>query len=309
MKHMQGKLYLLGAFSLAGTSVVTGYILKAKLGSFTITALSLGIVLLCLLPIYKIKTLETMRRLRKGDWFMLVCQATFGIFLFRTFLLFGVGLTSTVEAGILTGTTPAITSLFAFFLLKEKLYRTTILGVCCTVTGIFLLQGINLLSTQFSSEHLLGNMLILCAAASESTFNIISRRHKSRVQDQLAVQIHPLIQTLIVSGMALVLSIIPAILERPFVSLRALGWFEWLALVWYGLVVTVLAFVFFYEGIKRCDAYTAAAFSGMMPFVSMFLSALLLKDNIGYAQLGGGLLIILSMLLIGKGKRPEVSIG
>lgn len=309
MKHMQGKLYLLGAFSLAGTSVVTGYILKAKLGSFTITALSLGIVLLCLLPIYKIKTLETMRRLKKGDWFMLLCQATFGIFLFRTFLLFGVGLTSTVEAGILTGTTPAITSLFAFFLLKEKLYRTTILGVCCTVTGIFLLQGINLLSTQFSSEHLLGNMLILCAAASESTFNIISRRHKSRVQDQLAVQIHPLIQTLIVSGMALILSIIPAILEHPFVSLRALGWFEWLALVWYGLVVTVLAFVFFYEGIKRCDAYTAAAFSGMMPFVSMFLSALLLKDNIGYAQLGGGLLIILSMLLIGKGKRPEVSIG
>lgn len=303
MKHMQGKLYLLGAFSLAGTSVVTGYILKAKLGSFTITALSLSIVLLFLLPIYKIKTLETMRRLRRSDWFMLLCQATFGIFLFRTFLLFGVGLTSTVEAGILTGTTPAITSLFAFFLLKEKLYGTTILGVCCTVTGILLLQGINLLSTRFSSEHLLGNMLILCAAASESTFNIISRRHKSKVQNQSAVQIHPLIQTLIVSGMALILSIIPAILEHPFVSLRALGWFEWLALVWYGLVVTVLAFVFFYEGIKRCDAYTAAAFSGMMPFVSMFLSALLLKDNIGYAQLGGGLLIILSMLLIGKRKK------
>ncbi len=308
MKHMQGKLYLLGAFSLAGTSVITGYILKAMLGSFTITALSLGIVLLCLLPIYKIKTLETMRRLRRSDWFMLLCQATFGIFLFRTFLLFGVGLTSTVEAGILTGTTPAITSLFAFFLLKEKLSATTILGVCCTVTGILLLQGINLLSTRFSGEHILGNMLILCAAASESTFNIISRRHKLRVRDESAVQIHPLVQTLIVSAIALILSIIPASFEHPLASLWALGWFEWLALVWYGLVVTALAFVFFYEGVKRCDAYTAAAFSGMMPFVSMFLSALLLKDKIGYAQLGGVLLVILSMLLIGKGKRLEVSI-
>lgn len=302
MRHVQGKLYLLGAFSLAGTSVITGYILTMKLSSFLITTISLGIVLVCLLPFYGAKTVQTIRLLTKLDWIMILFQAVFGIFLFRTFLLFGVRLTSTVEAGILTGTTPAITSLLAFFFLKERFSGTTVLGISCTVMGIILLQGINILSAHFSAQHILGNVLIICAAASESTFNIISRKHKAKALDGSAVQLHPMVQTLLVSAIAFVLSVIPALCEHPLASMSVLGWKEWFALVWYGVVVTALAFVFFYEGVKRCDAYTTAAFSGMIPLTSMLLSLLLLKEKTECAQWIGGLLIILSMALIGRRK-------
>ncbi len=300
MKQFHGKMYLLGAFSLAGTSVITGYILTEKLNSFTITALSLGIVLICFLPFYGAKTLQTIKILTKNDWLMILCQAVFGIFLFRTFLLFGVGLTSTLEAGVLTGTTPAVTSVLAFLILKEKLSGVTVLGVCCTVMGIVLLQGINIFSAAFSVHHILGNFLIICSAASESAFNIISRKHKTGARERFALHIHPMVQTLLVAAIAFVLSIIPALLERPWVSIPALGWKEWFALIWYGVIVTALAFVFFYEGVKRCDAYITAAFSGMIPLTSMLLSLLLLKEKMGYAQWIGGFLIIISMLLIGK---------
>lgn len=302
MGEIQGKMYLLGAFSLAGTSVITGYILAIKLNNFMITAVSLGIVLLCLLPFYGMKTVQTIRLLTKRDWIMILFQAVFGIFLFRTFLLLGVKLTSTVEAGILTGTTPAITSLLAFFFLKERFSGTMAFGISCTVMGIILLQGINILSAQFSAQHIIGNILIICAAASESTFNIISRKHKARALDQSAVQLHPMVQTLLVSAIAFVLSVIPALCEHPLASMSVLGWKEWFALVWYGIVVTALAFVFFYEGVKRCDAYTTAVFSGMMPLTSMLLSLFLLKEKIECAQWVGGFLIVLSMTLIGKKK-------
>lgn len=302
MGEIQGKMYLLGAFSLAGTSVITGYILAIKLNNFMITAVSLGIVLLCLLPFYGMKTVQTIRLLTKRDWIMILFQAVFGIFLFRTFLLLGVKLTSTVEAGILTGTTPAITSLLAFFFLKERFSGTMAFGISCTVMGIILLQGINILSAQFSAQHILGNILIICAAASESTFNIISRKHKARALGQSAVQLHPMVQTLLVSAIAFVLSVIPAFSEHPLASMSVLGWKEWFALVWYGIVVTALAFVFFYEGVKRCDAYTTAAFSGMMPLTSMLLSLFLLKEKIECAQWVGGFLIVLSMTLIGRKK-------
>lgn len=300
MKQIRGKMYLLGAFSLAGTSVITGYILTAKLSSFTITALSLGIVLICLLPFYGTKTIQTIRMMTKSDWLMTLCQSIFGIFLFRTFLLFGIGLTSTMEAGILTGTTPAITSVLAFLFLKEKFSGTTALGICCTVTGIILLQGIDILSAKFSVHHILGNMLIICAAASESTFNIISRKHKARAREESAIQIHPMVQTLLVSAIALALSIIPALCELPWTSIPALGLKEWLALIWYGLVVTALAFVFFYEGVKRCNAYTTAAFSGMIPLTSMLLSLFLLKEKMVSIQWIGGSMIVFSIMLVGK---------
>lgn len=307
MKKTKGKICLLLGFSLAGTSVITGYTLSAKLGSFTITAASLGIMLLCLLPFYGAKTIQTMRLLKRGDWKMLVLQAVFGIFAFRIFLLFGIGLTSTLEAGILTGTTPAITSVLAFFILKEQFSGWTAIGIACTVSGIVLLQGGNLFAVAFSIQHMGGNLLVLCAAASEAAFNIISRRHRAKQHDNdTEVQIHPIVQTLLVSGIAFVLSMIPALAEQPFNALQTTGAKEWLSLLWYGLIVTALAFVFFYEGIKHCDAYTTAAFSGMIPLTSMLLSVFLLHEPIGYAQWAGGFLIISSMLLIGKSQTISI---
>jgi len=235
---------------------------------------------------------------------MLVLQALFGIFLFRIFLLLGVGLTSTVEAGILTGTTPAITSVLAYFVLKERPTGLAAIGIASTVLGIAMLEGIDLNSMAFAIQHTWGNVLILCAATSESIFNILSRKHRVR-QHNTKIQIHPIVQTLLVSAIAFVLSVIPALWENPLSSLQAIGVREWLALLWYGLIVTALAFVLFYAGVKRCDAYTTAAFSGMIPLTSMLLSLLFLQEPVGYEQWAGGLLIISSMLLIGKNQSPK----
>ncbi|MGI2296368.1 DMT family transporter [Paenibacillus sp. GXUN7292] len=303
MNKIKGKIYLLLAFSLAGTSVITGYILSETLGSFTVTFVSLGIMLLCLAPFYGAETVKTIRLLKNGDWKMLILQAIFGIFLFRIFLLSGVSLTSTVEAGILTGTAPAITAVLAYLVLREMPSGWTAAGIACTVMGIVLLAGVNIYSAAFSAEHLGGNVLILCAMASESTFNIISRRHRAKQLYETGIPIHPMVQTLIVSAVAFVLSIIPALMEQPFAALQMIGLNEWLALIWYGLIVTALAFVFFYAGVKHCDAYTTAAFSGMIPLTSMLLSLLLLREAISYAQWAGGFLIISSMLMIGNRQR------
>ena len=303
MNKIKGKIYLLLAFSLAGTSVITGYILSETLGSFTVTFVSLGIMLLCLAPFYGVETAKTIRLLKNGDWKMLILQAIFGIFLFRIFLLSGVSLTSTVEAGILTGTAPAITAVLAYLVLREMPSGWTAAGIACTVMGIVLLAGVNIYSAAFSAEHLGGNVLILCAMASESTFNIISRRHRAKQLYETGIPIHPMVQTLIVSAVAFVLSIIPALMEQPFAALQMIGLNEWLALIWYGLIVTALAFVFFYAGVKHCDAYTTAAFSGMIPLTSMLLSLLLLREAISYAQWAGGFLIISSMLMIGNRQR------
>ena len=302
MKKITGKIYLLCAFALAGTSVVTGYVLSGKLSRFTITAVSLGIMILCLSPFYGAKTVQTIRLLKRSDWKLLVLQAVFGIFLFRLFLLLGVNLTSTIEAGILTGTTPAITSILAFLVLREKPTGWTALGIACTVSGIVLLQSTSLYSIELRAQHFWGNVFMLCAAASESAFNIISRKHKTMKQNHTEVQIHPVVQTLIVSAIAFALSLVPALAEQPFAAIRTIGPAEWAALIWYGLIVTALAFVFFYAGVKRCDAYTTAAFSGMIPLTSMFLSILLLRETIGLWQWAGGFLIVSSMLMIGNNR-------
>ena len=301
MKNWKGPVYLFFAFSLAGTSVISARFVSEKLGTFTIASASLFFALLILLPVCGKRLMENLRERSAKDYVLILLQAVFGIFLFRMFLLYGLLFTSSVEAGILTGATPAVTALLAIALLKEPVNRKKIEGIICTVGGILMIQGLLSGGNGFSLKHFGGNMLVLCAAASESAFNIFSRVLVVKTTYSQKEPINPLDQTALVSTIAFVLCLIPAFFEDPVQRLGQIGLLEWLALLWYGSFVTALAFVFWYAGIKRCGAFTAAAFSGMMPFTSMLLSVIILGEHVGWQQWLGGILVIFGMVLIGTG--------
>lgn len=299
MQHFAGILFLMGAFILAGTSVIAGRFVTGILGTFTIAATSLFFALLGLLPICGRRIGETWGRMSKRDWFRLLLQALFGIFLFRMFLLQGLLRTSAGEAGLLTGATPAATALLAWLLLREPVGRVRLLGIGSAVGGVLVLQGIFSPGIGFAGEHLAGNLLVLCAALCESLFNILSRISSIKSAVSQSPVMDPVVQTTLVSGIALLLCLGPALSESPATALLTLSTTGWVALVWYGLFVTALAFIFWYCGIKRCDASVAAAISGMMPFTSLILAVLLLGEKPGWEQWCGGLLIVLGMLLTG----------
>lgn len=308
MKLHKGHIYLMLAFSLAGTSVVTGRSLTKALDSFAITIAGLSLMLLCLFPFFAAKTLHTIRRLQKPDWAALFCQALFGIFLFRILLLTGLPLTSTAEAGILTGAAPAITALLAWFFLREPLSAKTVLGIFCTVTGIILLQNHHLTNAARVWQHLTGNLFVLGAAACESVFNVISRKQR-RIDESAQLPFHPLVQTMLVAVAAGMLCLIPALWENSLEALWSIGWQEWGALLWYGLVITALSFVCFYEGVKYCDAYTTAALSGLLPLTALLLAVLFLGEAMTYQQWLGSLLVVCSILLLAGQKKISTTGG
>lgn len=303
LKEWKGPVCLFLAFSLAGTSVVSARLVSDQLKTFTIAAASLFFALLFLLPVAG-KSLKNLRALSAKRLLLFFLQAIFGIFLFRMFLLNGLRYTTSVEAGVITGATPAITALLALVILKESANGCKLTGLLCTVAGILLIQGLMNGKCGLALTRLEGNFLVLCAAASESVFNILSRLSALQSRPKKEPTVSPLEQTTVVSAIALLLCLIPAYFEEPVQRLSEIGLREWMSLVWYGLFVTALAFVFWYEGIKRCGAFTAAAFSGMMPFTSLLLSVLILGEEAGWQQWVGGLLVMIGMLLIGTADVP-----
>ncbi|WP_410771633.1 DMT family transporter [Fontibacillus sp. BL9] len=308
MNLNQGKVYLFLAFSLAGTSVIAARLVSDHIGPFTITALSLLLGMLLLVSLYRVRLIATIKRMTFTDWKMVVLQAFFGIFLFRALLLAGLHGTSAGEAGLLTGAAPAITALMAWLFLRERLTAGILAGMLFTVTGILLIQWSPSSGHLFVTEHFGGNLLVLGAAASESLFNTLSRAG-SRDQTRRNTSVDPIVQTTLVTISAFIFAVIPALTEQPFSGLSALGPTGWVALLWYGWIVTALAFICWYAGIKRTSTYTAAAYSGMMPLTSMLLSLCLLNESVGYAQAGGGLAVILGMWFIGRNPRKDVSRG
>lgn len=296
-ERIKGCAFLLGAFSLAGSSVVAGRVLSGLLGSFTICTVSLLIAVLCLLPFCAKRMVIAIRSINGKQWLMLAVQSVFGIFLFRLFFLQGLQRTSAAQAGILTGAIPAMTALLALIVLKEKASAKTFAGVLSTTAGVLMIH--NIMEHGLDLEHAIGNLLVLCAAASESLFNITSRLFQLKSTADSQKPIEPIVQTALVCIMAFIFCLLPSFLERPFAALTLLDVKSWLALVWYGAFVTAAAFICWYAGIKRCSAYTAAAFSGAMPLTAMVLSVSVLDESVLWQQWVGGALVICGMVLIG----------
>ena len=302
LDKFKGYLFLTCGFILAGTSVISARLLSGSLGIFTTTAVSLFFAVLVLLPLCLRKISSTVHAMSPRDWIYTALQALFGIFLFRLLLLQGLLRTSTAEASVLTGASPAITAILAWLCLKEPVRAKNIAGIISTVAGIALIQG--LLTHSFTPAHLLGNLLVLGAAACESTFNILSRR--SVVKKSVQRSFDPIVQTTLVVTFALLFCLLPALFEQPARALSALSLTGWLALIWYGWLGTALAFIFWYAGIKRCPAQIAAAFSGLMPLTSMVLAAAALGEPAGWHQWAGAALVILGIVLIGIQARPRI---
>lgn len=300
-----GKICLAAAFMLAGTSVITGRLLADRLGTFTIQAVSLGIMLAVLFPFYRKSILASVSRLTRRQWMDTLLQALFGMFAYRCFLLYGLRLTSAGEAGILIGVTPAITAILAWSILKEPLYKGAVPGILLTVAGLAFIQGSGG-GEDLSLRHAAGNGLILCAAASEAVFNMLAKKRQTRDRSGNA-EVPPMVQTYLVSGAAFLFSLLPACLENPLPRLASVGLREWSALAWYGLLVTGLSYALFYQGVKRCDAYVTAAFSGVAPLTSMVLSVWVLKELLVWGQWLGGGMVMLGIGLIGSrsGKGEE----
>lgn len=302
MNKIQGPLFLLGGFTLAGTSVIAARMVSHSLGTFTITAVSLLFTLPALLPLCYRRLGKTLARMSRSAWLGLGLQAACGIVMFRLLLIQGLNRTSAGEAGILTGATPAVTAILAAYLLKEPVNGKTLFGITITVVGIVLLQGLALAGNAFSLAHTLGNLLVLFAAVCESLFNVFSRL--SSVRSRGIQPADPVIQTLLVATIAFLLCLPLALFEHPLPLLLGLAVGQWLALLWYGVFVTALAFIFFYAGIRRSNASTAAVFSGMMPFTALVLSMLVLGESTHWQQWAGGALIVVGMVLIG-GRETE----
>ena len=242
---------------------------------------------------------ETAKRLPGKVWLIILLQAVFGSFLFRVFLTTGLQHIGAAEAGIITGATPTITALFTWIMLREHLSARTVAGVLLTCAGILILQGFPF-EISLENMHLRGVILIICAAACESFFTTLSRKIHMSSQDEKILS--PLVHAGFVSILAMMLCLVPALTEQSWTAMKTLPISGWFALVWYGSIVTIVSFACMFAGAKRCNGYTIAAFSGVIPISSTILSVIILKERINPYQIIGCVFVIFATLVISRQK-------
>jgi drug/metabolite transporter (DMT)-like permease len=291
---------LSGAMALVGSAVVVGKFITHAFPLFLASTLRFALAAGVLTP-YVLVWGGGFKHISKVDWLLLAGMAFCGQVVFTLFLLWGLRMTSALDAGLITSTTPAAMAIMAFLILGERLRAKSALGVALAVSAVAvvnLMGGADMAAQAGQgTERWLGNLLVAGAVLGEAVFLLVRKRLTPGIPNITVAA------ALCILGLAMSLPL--GLLEaREFVfsEVSSGGWFS---IVYFGLLFTVLAYFLWFRGVSQVSGSTAGIFTAVMPVSALGLSHLFLGESLSWLYLGAGVMMVAAIVLISLADKNE----
>ena len=191
-------------------------------------------------------------------------------------------------------TFPAIVTVAAVALGRERLDRRRVLALGLVSTGLVLILG----TVGASNVNGGGVALGLGAAFTYSAYILISDAVARRVPA-------PILATLVCTGAAVSLTVGSALTGQLRLGEVTLPGWGWLACI--AIVSTVAAITLFFAGLTRVGPTSASILSTFEPVVTVVLAAAVLAERLAPIQLAGGALVLTAVLVLRVGSRHRAA--
>ena len=196
-------------------------------------------------------------------------------------------------AGIILGTVPVLTMVFAHLLFHdERMSTRSLAGAAVGFAGVVFVIGRGVLND--IEVHMLADLALLAAATSIASANVLARKSGHLAPIVLAVG----------SQGAAVVALVPlsVVVDQPW-SLDV-SWSSVAALVVLGTVGSALPGLIFYKLLARVGATRASLVAYLVPVVAVVLGAVFLAERLPWEALAGMALIVLGAWLVNQRRRP-----
>ncbi len=220
------------------------------------------------------------------------------IVVYNVLFLYGVTLAPPSHGSVIVpGLIPAATLILARLVLGERIGARRAAGVAISLVGLVLVVGPSLGSETATTA--IGEAMFAVAAVLWAIYTLVGRTATRRFHVAAITFLGAAVGALI---------LLPLAIFQPggfgdlgAASPRAIGGVLYLAT--FG---TVLAFVFFYEGIRRLGAARASAYTVLVPLFGVSMTAVLLGDALGPLALVGAAIVIAGLVIT---QTPSRTIG
>lgn len=230
----------------------------------------------------------TGRRVTTADLPLILAMGLTAIAGYNMLFLYGLKLAPASDGAIIVpGLAPILTAALAWPVLRERTGRWGIAGLGTALVGLILVMNPG---REQASGRLLGDLLFFAGAGCWAIYSVIGKTATARF--------NPVNATLYgtVTGTLLLLPL--AVAERGWTALAAAPVVSWLGLVYLAIFGTVLAFVFFYEGVSRIGAGRASSFAFLVPIFGVLSSVLMLGERVAALTVVGGGLVLFGLWLV-----------
>jgi drug/metabolite transporter (DMT)-like permease len=222
---------------------------------------------------------------RRGDLPLLMLMGVTGIFGFAAPFNAGLQFTGAGEGSVLTAFSPFVSFLVAAWLLGDRLTVRRVVAGVVSLGGVALLVAGGPEATTTSPNRLLGDLLVLVAAFNWGVYSVLVRLAQRRGVDLLDMTAWSIMFGTVFLALALPFE------PRPIVW-SALGPDVALAVVYAGLVASVLAYLWWNEGVRRLGPSLASLFTNLNPVAAVAIAALLFGERFLPWQAVGATLVL-----------------
>ncbi len=224
--------------------------------------------------------------LKSKDFFIISLTGVLNIVLSMMFLQLAIYYGKASLSAIIISTNPLFVSIFALYILKEKLPVYKMIGLFVGLAGIALIilgeKGIFM----GSRNVVLGIIFSILASITFGLYTVVSKKAVHHYGNYLFITVSFFAGTLILLAAGLIL--------RTDFSIKG-GYINYLYLIYLGIFVTGLAYIFFFKGLSKLPAANGSMFFFLKPVIASLLAVYFLNEEIYSLQIGGIILIVVSI--------------
>jgi drug/metabolite transporter (DMT)-like permease len=200
--------------------------------------------------------------------------------------LFAISKINVAAAILLHYTGPVFVALYVAVVRRQKPGMISVLAICGTLAGCYLMVGAY--NLQLLTLNRIGIISGLLAAVAFATYSILSEYGMRKYR----------LWTVLLYGMlfaALMWNILHPPLEALLQPYAAVQW-GWILFI--GIAGTVLPFGLYFEGIKRIQPTHASITATLEPISAGVIAGIFLGDVMLPLQIVGGVIVIVSIILL-----------
>ncbi|WP_293931527.1 DMT family transporter [Iodobacter sp.] len=218
----------------------------------------------------------------RANYRPLLAMSVIGIMGVNFSLFYGLKLTSAINAGLIMALSPILTAILTAYFQKESLHRQQLLAMLLSFFGVVIVISGGSLQAILDLHFALGDALVFIASFSWALYSAIPKRFVHGVSP-----LH--ITTVTIMAGAVLMTAFAASISNDFYTLP--DWNVMLAIGMMAFFCTVLAFVWWNEGLRKIGPAQGAIFMNLAPIFATLIS-IALGQSPSLPQFIGMILII-----------------
>ncbi|NWE42643.1 DMT family transporter [Pseudomonas yamanorum] len=229
------------------------------------------------------------------QWVQLSVLGFFGIFFYNLCFFYGLHYINASRASLIVALNPAVIGLASWLLFKERLGPLKLLGIALCLGGAGLvIVSRNPQLLQGAADAWIGDLLIFGCVVGWGVYSLFSRGLNQHLGPLQTVTWSILLGTLMLTITTLATG------RLTVAALSAIDLPQLTSLLYLGVLGSALAYIGYYDGLRRIGATRAGVFIALNPVTAVICGALLLGEQLTTPMLMGAAVILLGIYLCNK---------